>query len=510
MPLLHWLTRDADIQAATHAPYRLLEESRDLSHGDRDTGNMLIQGDNLDALKALQPYYAGKVKCIFIDPPYNTKSAFEHYDDNLEHAQWLAMMYPRLELLRSLLGEDGSIWVSIDDNEAHYLKVIMDEVFGRVNFLTTFIWKKAYGGGAKSKWFVGLHEYIHCYAKNLEAFPDMFLSPDPDAESKYYKLYDEKKETRGPFRIKPLEATKSMDRRENLVYPIPAPDGMEVWPKRQWWWSKERTYEALKNNDLYFSKSKDNSWSIQYKQYLRDDAGNERRRKPTSIIDGPYTQDGTKETISLFGNEEKFSFPKPEGLIKSIIEACSNSGDLVLDSFLGSGTTVAVAHKMGRRYIGIEMGDHAETHCAPRLRKVIEGEQGGISGAVGWKGGGGFRFYRLGDPVFDEAGHIAPGIRFAPLAAHLWFIETGFPFSGEAVSPLLGTRDGTAYYLLYNGILGDKRPNGGNVLTSKTLAMLPPFDGPKIVFGEACRLSDERLQQERITFRQIPYEIKAR
>jgi adenine-specific DNA-methyltransferase len=225
MPLLHWLTRDDDIHAATRTVYRLLVEVQELSHGDCNASNMLIHGDNLEALKALLVYYAGKVKCIVIDPPYNTRSAFEHYDDNLEHTKWLAMMYPRLELLREFLTEDGCIWVTIDDNEVHYLKVIMDEVFGRKNFLTTFIWKKAYGGGAKSKWFVGLHEYVHCYAKNIKAFPDMFLSPDPEAESKYYKLFDEKKVTRGPFRVKPLEATKSMDRRENLVYPIPTPEG---------------------------------------------------------------------------------------------------------------------------------------------------------------------------------------------------------------------------------------------------------------------------------------------
>ena len=163
MPTLHWLTRDADIQAAARVPYRLLEEASDLSGGDPDAGNLLVQGDNLEALKALLPFYAGQVKCIYIDPPYNTRSAFEHYDDNLEHSKWLAMMWPRLELLRDLLAEDGSIWVSIDDNEAHYLKVVMDEVFGRANFLTSFIWKKSYGGGAKAKWFVGLHEEILCY-----------------------------------------------------------------------------------------------------------------------------------------------------------------------------------------------------------------------------------------------------------------------------------------------------------------------------------------------------------
>src|SRR3972149_5663910 len=175
MPWLHWLTRDEDIKKAKVAPYRLLEAMPALSAGDSHSPNMLIQGDNLDALKALLPYYAGRVKCIYIDPPYNTKSAFEHYDDNLEHATLLSMIVPRLELLRELLSEDGSILVSIDDNEGHYLKVIMDEIFGRRNFLTSFIWKKSYGGGAKAKWFVGLHEFVLCYTKDLERFPEMYL-----------------------------------------------------------------------------------------------------------------------------------------------------------------------------------------------------------------------------------------------------------------------------------------------------------------------------------------------
>lgn len=228
-----------------------------------------------------------------------------------------------------------------------------------------------------------------------------------------------------------------------------------------------------------------------------------------SYEDVGHTQDAKKEIVILFG-KDVFGTPKPERLLQRILQIATNPDDLVLDSFLGSGTTAAVAHKMDRRYIGIEMGEHAVTHCAPRLHKVIEGEQGGISEAVGWKGGGGFRFYRLGDPVFDETGHISPGIRFTPLAAHVWFIETGVPFTGSADSSLLGIHDGTAYYLLYNGILGDKRPSGGNVLTAKILAALPPFDGPKVIFGEGCRMSAGRLENERITFRQIPYEIKAR
>ena len=508
MPTLNWLTREADLQKSRRAPYRLLEPVPEMGYGDPAAGNLLIQGDNLDALKALLPYYAGRVKCIYIDPPYNTKSAFEHYDDNLEHSQWLSMMYPRLELLRELLSEDGSIWVSIDDNEGHYLKVVMDEIFGRKNFLSTFVWKKSYGGGAKSKWFVGLHEYVHCYPKNIEILPEMFLPPDQNAVDKYYKYKDEKHETRGPYRLQPL-ATTSMDDRPNLRYPIVLPSGIEVWPEKQWQWSKERSYKALENNELVITKKK-GKFTVSYKQYLRDEEGEERKRKPASIIESHYTQHGTYESMALFGLEEKFPFPKPEGLINWIIESCTNPGDIVLDSFLGSGTTCAVAHKMGRRYIGIEMGEHAVTHCVPRLTKVVDGEQGGISQAVDWQGGGGFRFYRLGEPVFDEEGKINRAISFSTLAAHVWFSETGTPLSRTPDSPSLGAHDGTGYYLLYNGILGDKRPGGGNVLTRQLLAALQPFDGPKIIYGEMSRLPTERLGAERITFKQIPYDVKAR
>ncbi len=427
-------------------PRILLEDAEKSYHAkqrvtDNDIfDNRLIFGDNLLALKALEAEYAGKVKCVFIDPPYNTGSAFTHYDDGIEHSLWLSLIRDRLEILRNLLSEDGSIWISIDDNEASYLKILMDEIFGRTNFLNTFIWKKAYGGGAKSRWFVGMHEYIHCFVKNREVFPDMFLSSDPNAEARYYKLRDAKFATRGPFRVKPLEATKSMDRRENLIYPIPAPDSGEVWPKRQWWWAKERAYEALRNDELYFSKARDGSWSIQYKQYLRDEEGNERLRKPTSIIDGPYTQDGTKESIALFGNDKKFAFPKPEGLVSTVIEACTKPGDLVLDSFAGSGTTGAVAHKMGRRWIMVELGEHCHTHIIPRLQKVIDGEdKGGISEAVNWQGGGGFRYYKLapsllrqdayGQWVINKEYHAEmlaqalcklEGFTYAPSDAHYW------------------------------------------------------------------------------------------
>jgi adenine-specific DNA-methyltransferase len=231
-----------------------------------------------------------------------------------------------------------------------------------------------------------------------------------------------------------------------------------------------------------------------------------------------HTDEAKKECNILFGSDISFGTPKPERLLNRILHIATNPGDLVLDSFLGSGTTAAVAHKMGRRYIGIETGEHAVSHCAPRLKKVIDGEQGGISESIGWKGGGGFRFYRLGAPVFDEAGHIRADIRFPVLAAHIWFSETGMPWNGNGRSPFLGIHGGRAYALLYNGILGDKRPDGGNVLTRATLAFIREaiskemkgFSGPLTVYGEQSRLGIDTLKNCGVDFKQTPYDVKIR
>jgi adenine-specific DNA-methyltransferase len=220
-----------------------------------------------------------------------------------------------------------------------------------------------------------------------------------------------------------------------------------------------------------------------------------------------HNQEAKKEMNYIFGANSSFDTPKPERLIQRILQIATNENDLVLDSFLGSGTTAAVAHKMNRRYIGIEMGDHAQTHCQPRLKKVIDGEQGGISKAVNWTGGGGFRFYRLGSAVFDEYGAINPDISFATLAAHIWYIKTHTPLLTPTDSPLLGIHNGVAYYLLYNGILKDRKPQNGNVLTNAVLASLPKHEGKKIIFGESTLLRPARLDAEQITFQQIPYDV---
>jgi adenine-specific DNA-methyltransferase len=467
---------------------------------------MLIQGDNLDALKALLPFYAGRVKSIYIDPPYNTRSAFEHYDDNLEHAQWLAMITPRLVLLRELLAEDGSIWVSIDDNEGHYLKVLMDEVFGRRNFLAEIIWQKR--TSRENRAAIGLaHDTVLAYAKMPAAEwklvrnplpPNLkgFANPDGDA--------------RGPWRSIPFSA---QGYRPNQMYVIVGPNGERHDPPRgRCWGATEQIFRRYQDEGrVYFPR--EGAGRPRIKQF----AGEETGLAPMSLwlADEVGTnEESKKEILELFDYETPFGTPKPERLMQRIIHIATNPGDLVLDSFLGSGTTPAVAHKMGRRWIGIEMGDHAETHCKPRLDKVVEGEQGGVSEAVGWQGGGGFRYYRLGPPAFDPSGQIDPAISFEALGAHIWFAETGEPASRGEAAPVLGIHRGTAYALLYNGILGDRSVSGGNVLTAPLLARLqaalPGHDGPWVIYGEASRVGPARLAAAGVTFKQTPYDVKAR
>ena len=508
MPTLDWLNKDKAVRTAQQVPYRLLEQVPELGCGDADSENMLIQGDNLEALKALIPLYAGKVKCIYIDPPYNTKSAFEHYDDNLEHSQWLSMIYPRLELLRELLSEDGSIWVSIDDNEAHYLKVMMDEVFGRSNFVGNVVWQKKYAPANDAIWFSDNHDHVLAYAKNKISWRPNKL-PRSEKSNSAYKNPDN--DIRGPWKSGDYTCAKSAVERPNLYYPIKQlATGEEIWPKksRVWAYGQKQHKFHLENDLLWWGKTGNNKVPA-FKRHLitvADDGV-----VPQTIWlwgDVGHTQDGRKEQIQLIGNDP-FGTSKPEKLMEQVLRIASNPGDLVLDSFLGSGTTAAVAQKMNRRYIGIEMGEHAVTHCQPRLQKVVDGEQGGISKAVEWQGGGGFKFYRLGETVFDEFGLINPNIKFAALASHLWYMETRLPLSGNVDSPLIGIHKGTAYYLLYNGILGDKRPQGGNVLTGPVLESLPPHDGPKVIYGESTRFGEQRLANEGIIFKQTPYDIKA-
>ncbi|HNJ45202.1 MAG TPA: site-specific DNA-methyltransferase [Ottowia sp.] len=543
MPTLDWLGRQDAFTAAARVPYRLLEAVS--QHGDARAAahNLLIQGDNLQALKALLPLHRGQVKCIFIDPPYNTQSAFEHYDDNLEHAQWLTMMLPRLQLLRELLREDGSIWVTIDDHEGHYLKVLMDEVFGRGNFVDSVIWQKADSPRNSARQFSSDHDYMLIYSKAPEWIPTK-LARTEEANSIYSNPDDD---DRGPWLPGDPYANKPYSKG---LYTIAGPTGRTFQPPpgRFWRISEERLRELDADGRVWWGPTGDARPSI--KRYLSE-VGDLVPRTFWSKDAVGSNRTSKNEMRALFPDAASFTTPKPEALLKRVLDIATNPGDLVLDSFLGSGTTAAVAHKMGRRWIGIEMGEHARTHCLPRLLKVVEGEAGGISRAVGWAGGGGFRFAQLGAPVFDAAGHIHPEMRFDTLAAFVWQQETGHahtpgdPACGARPgTPLLGIHYGldscqrlpdrregqispeappaaapaprAAIYLLFNGILGDKRPAGGNVLTREVLAALLALhagsaapQAPLVVYGEACRVGPARLAQAGVTFRHIPHDIRA-
>ena len=389
MPTLQWLTRDDDVKAADAVPYRLLEEVPELGAGDPDTGNMLIQGDNLEALKALLPFYAGQVKCIYIDPPYNTRSAFEHYDDNLEHSQWLAMIYPRLVLLRELLAEDGTIWVSIDDNEGHYLKVVMDEVFGRKNFIANVIWQKVFSPKNTARHFSDDHDHILVYARHADHWVP---NPMPRTErmNKAYKNPDN--DPRGPWTSGDVSARNFYGAG---TYPITAPSGRIIkGPPNGMYWrvSEHRFKEMDRDSRIWWGKDGNNTPRI--KRFLSEVKEGVVPQTLWMNSDVGNTQEAKKEVVAIFG-DANFMTPKPERLVQRVFNVATNPGDLVLDSFLGSGTTAAVAHKMGRRYIGIEMGDHAVSHCQPRLRrwskaskaafrKRSAGRAAGASGFTGW------------------------------------------------------------------------------------------------------------------------------
>ena len=509
MPTLDWLDRQAAFSVATQTTTHVLRpHAAGHVFGDAAAAkdNLLIQGDNLQALKALLPFYRGQVKCIFIDPPYNTKSAFEHYDDNLEHSQWLSMMLPRLQVLRDLLSEDGSIWVTIDDNEGHYLKVLMDEVFGRGNFVATSIWQKKYAPKADSKYFSESHDFVLCYARQLASFN---LGRIQKGEKQTSRYTNRDNDPRGPWKASDVLRNEA---RDYAIFPVRLPSGREVLPPSgtSWRYTKEKFAELIADNRIWFGV--DGDARPAYKRFLSEVTETMPATTIWTYDDVGHNDESKKEMRALF-DTNLFGTPKPERLLARIVDLATNPGDLVLDSFLGSGTTAAVAHKMGRRWIGIEMGEHATTHCMPRLQKVIAGEQGGISTAVGWQGGGGFQLLQLGAPLFDELGDIHPEVRFADLAAFIWMRETGTALPAQAANgplPLLGVYEGTAYYLLFNGILGDRRPASGNVLTTAVLQALNELcghDGPKVIYGEACRLGDARLKAEDISFKQLPHAV---
>ena len=521
MPTLEWIGKEKVINHHQQVPYRVLEEK--YTYNAERSDNMIIRGDNLEALKALLPQFEGKVKCIYIDPPYNTGNEGWVYNDNVgdpkikkwlgevvgkegedlsRHDKWLCMMYPRLKLLQKLLAEDGVIFISIDEIEHRYLELIMDEIFGSANRIDTFVWQNNYGGGAKSNYVVHLHEYVLCFAKNIATVGKIELPPD-DNILKYYKFRDDKFETRGPYRLQPL-ATTSMDDRPNLRYPLYY-EGHEIWPTKQWFWSRERTLEAQANDELVFSQ-KNGKWTVNYKQYLNGADGTQRKSKPYSIITGIYTQAGTKTIKEIMGSGKAFDFPKPPELIMYFLQMITRENDIILDSFAGSGTTAHAVLNMNkadgghRKFILVEMMDYADSITAERVKRVIDGYGEGKNAVEGT--GGDFTFYDLGEVLLLPDGNLNENVSADKIREYVYYMETkeALPGSSNGNAYFMGNCRGTAYYFYYEKA-------SITTLNHAFLATIPEKAEGYIIYADLCTIPPEELAKYNITFKKIPRDI---
>ena len=569
MPTLNWIGKEAVVKHHKNVPFRLLEPVHDLSCGPTDSGNLIVQGDNLHALKALLPRYAGQVKCIYIDPPYNTGNEGWVYNDNVNspeirrwlgevvgkegetldrHDRWLSMMYPRLVLLKQFLREDGAIFVSIDDNEVGNLQALMREIFGTSNEVATVVWEK--GKKGDSKLVSVTHEYIVAFARNKTLLKERKVrwrrkKPGVDAVLDHYESLREKhgdnhaairKEMMAWYRALPkgdprkghkhynwsdkrglyfaADFAGPDDGRESRPrYPILHPVTHQpcAMPSTGWRWEEDTTKAALAEDPPRIHFGKDHTTIPNRKSYLF-----EVDEEPMMSV---FYKDGRAATLEVEAilGAGAFPFPKDSEVIADLVGMVVEPGDLVLDSFGGSGTTAHAVLRLNQhlkepvRFILVELNDDvARNKTRERARKAIEGYTP-LAGKkrVPVEGlGGGFQFCRLSsEPLFDADGQIRGDVKFAQLAEFVWFAETGTGFTGTADSPLLGIHEGRAIYLLYNGILKDKSVDGGNVLTGPVFDALPKFDGPKVIYAAANRMG-ARAARENISFKQTPYALE--
>ena len=533
MPTLNWIGKEAVVKHHKDVPFRLLEPVPELSCGDAGTANLIVQGDNLHALKALLPRYAGQVKCIYIDPPYNTGNEGWAYNDNVNspeirrwlgetvgkegetldrHDRWLCMMYPRLVLLKQFLRDDGAIFISIDDNEVATLRLLMDEIFGAKNFVATVLWQKVYSPKNSARHLSEDHDYIVIYAAKAETWKPNLLGRT-ESQDAAYKNPDN--DPRGIWKTSDLSARNFYS---DGTYSVATPSGriIDAPPKGRYWTiSKERFHELDRDNRIWWGKKGD---AIpQFKRFLTDVKDGVVPQTMWFYKDVGHTQEGKKELLELVDfdtSDDVFITPKPTRLIQRILQIATDKDSLVLDSFAGSGTTGHAVLKQNvedggnRRFIQVEMDDGiAKNVTAGRMNRVVTGYTNAKGNVVEGLGGG-FQFCRLSaEPLFEASGQIRPDVRFAQLAEFVWFAETGSGFTGRADSPLLGIHDGRAIYLLYNGILKDKSVGGGNVLTGPVFDVLPRFDGPKVIYAAANRMGG-RAAREGITFKQTPYALE--
>lgn len=535
MPTLKWIGKDAVEHHHQEVPYRLVHCDGELSAGDPDAGNLLVQGDNLEALKALLPYYAGQVKCIYIDPPYNTGNEGWVYNDNVNspeirswlgkvvgkeaedlsrHDKWLCMMYPRLRLLRDFLREDGVIFVSIDENEASYLHIAMEEIFGRSNYIATIAWQRRLSPDDRLS-FSHAHDNIIVFARNAK---EATFNRFPLTEAQRSKFKNPDNDPRGPWVSTDFTA---QGWRPNQMYEIISPAGVSFTPPqgRCWGNTEPRLQEFLWEGRMYFGR--DGKSRPRIKTYLHEREGTRAWTWWPNEESG-NNQEARKELLEVFGGDAGFDTPKPLRLISRIIQIGSGKDDIILDSFAGSATTghavLALNQKDGgtRRFILAEMDESVATKVSSeRLRRVIQGfDKNGDTNKTICGLGGGFRFCRLGVPLFNEFGDIDTAVSFPDLAAHIFFAETGAPIPAKATgnTPYLGKHAKKAVYLLFSpGQEGIAREAAGNVLTPDALANLPAppegFDGLRIVYAEGTTVSPDRLKSEGVVFKQIPYQI---
>lgn len=573
MPTLNWIGKEAVVKHHKEVPYRLLEPIAELSVGEPHSGNLIVQGDNLHALKALLPRYAGQVKCIYIDPPYNTGNEGWVYNDNVNspeikkwlgevvgkegetldrHDRWLCMMYPRLQLLKKFLSEDGVILVSMDDNEAASLKLLMDEIFGGSNFISQIVWEK--GRKNDAKFISNGHEYILVYAINknrLIQLKTVWRERKPGADeiqseykklksihgddfktievelSKFYKSLPKDHPSKKHSRYNKVDKL-GIWRDDNMSWPggggptydVIHPITKQVCsiPPGGWRYSTiEKMQKMIDEGKVVFRD--DHSEPPIRKTYLvSDDVSDEQDDDLAIQVAGSYfyrsSLQASNELSEMLGMKA-FDYPKDSDVLARWIEYVTTKDSIILDSFAGSGTTAHAVLKINskdngnRKFILVEMDEEiSESITAVRVKKAINGYTTKQAETVAGLGGS-FQFCKLSHaPLFTSDGQIRPDVTFAQLAEFVWFMETGSGYSGSfGSSPLLGTFEGRAIYLLYNGILKDKSVGGGNVLTAAVLGVLPEHQGPKVIYAAANRLGSPRLTKEQIIFKQTPYAL---
>lgn len=542
MPTLNWIGKEAVEKHHKEVPFRLLEPVEELSCGDTDSGNLIVQGDNLDALKALLPRYAGKVKCIYIDPPYNTGNEGWVYNDNVNspeikkwlgevvgkegetldrHDRWLCMMYPRLLLLKQFLTEDGVIFVSIDDNENHHLRSLMDEIFGIGNFVSSIIWEKRYSPQNAVKWFSESHDFIVVYARKKIIWKPHLLERTDEMNARYKNLDND---SRGDW--KPADSTAQAGHgTESQFYTLVAPNGKrhELPNGRCWVYTKPVFEKMVEDNRVWFGKSGNNVPAI--KRFLSEVKQGVACQTIWKYKEVGHSQEGKKEINNIFPESTVFDTPKTTRLIQRIIQIATDKDSIILDSFAGSGTTGHAVLKQNaedggnRKFILVEMDkDIAENVTSERIKRVGNGYTNAKDKEIEGIGGS-FQYCRLSEePLFKADGPIRSDVTFYQLAEFVWFMETGTGLNASNLNlqknnstPYLGQYKDRAIFLLYNDILKDKSDAGGNVLNGRTLELLeealPNFEGQKIVYGARTRFDKTKLARLNITFHQLPYEL---